>query len=177
VPKSLCLPHGEGPVTFSPDYSIQPPLDTAWFNVGQISQDLAGSSLFPRMTVCRMLGCGASRSAGELNQVDVDVECEYLCLLKEIAMYRLLLSAGLAVALQGATAAAGELPTFEVSGFPMTRHQVAVLGSANVAEQAPSPALTWRGMPASPHQVAVLTPRPGLKEAAVTSKTVGLSAR
>jgi hypothetical protein len=93
-------------------------------------------------------------------------------------MYRLLLSAGLAVALQGANAAAGELPTFELLGFPASRHQVAVLGSANVEERAPGPALTWRGMPAAPHQVAVLTPRPRVaKEAAVTSKTVGLSAR
>jgi|SRR5882724_2138163 len=74
-------------------------------------------------------------------------------------MYRLLLSAGLAVALQEPNAAAGELPTFELSGFPASRHQVAVLGSANVEEQAPSPALTWGGMPASPHQITVLTPR------------------
>jgi hypothetical protein len=93
-------------------------------------------------------------------------------------MYRLLLSAGLAVALPGANAAAAELPTFELLGFPVSRHQVAVLGSANVEEQAPSPTLTWGGMPASPHQVAVLTPRPRVaEEAAVTSKTVGLSAR
>ena len=74
-------------------------------------------------------------------------------------MYRLLLSAALAVALQGANAAAGELPTFELLGFPVSRHQVAVLGSANIEERAPSPALVWGGMPASPHQVAVLTPR------------------
>src|SRR5262245_16466625 len=74
-------------------------------------------------------------------------------------MYKLLLRAGLAVALQGASAAAGELPTFELLGFPISRHQVAVLGPANVEEQAPSPALTRGGMPASPHQVAVLTPR------------------
>jgi hypothetical protein len=92
-------------------------------------------------------------------------------------MYRLLLSAGLAVALQGANAAAGELPTFELLDFPVSRHQVAVLGLANV-EEAPSPTLTWGGMPASPHQVAVLTPRPRVaEEAAGTSKTVGRSAR
>ena len=91
-------------------------------------------------------------------------------------MYRLLLSAGLAVALQGANAAAGELPTFELLGFPVSRHQVAVLGAANIEEKAPSP--TWGGMPASPHQVAVLTPRPRVaEEAAVTSKTISLSAR
>jgi hypothetical protein len=74
-------------------------------------------------------------------------------------MYKLLMSAGLAVALQGANAAAGELPTFQLLGFPVSPHQVAVLGSANVRERAPSPTLTWGGMPASPHQVAVLTPR------------------
>ena len=74
-------------------------------------------------------------------------------------MYRLLLRVSLAVALQGANVAAGELPTFQLSGFPVSWHQVAVLGSANVQEQAPSPALTWGGMPASPHQVGVLTPR------------------
>jgi hypothetical protein len=93
-------------------------------------------------------------------------------------MYRLLLSAGLAVALQAPNAAAGELPTFELLGFPVSPHHVAVLGSANVEEQTPSRTLTWGGMPASPHQVAVLTPRPRVaEEAAVTSKTVGLSAR
>lgn len=93
-------------------------------------------------------------------------------------MYRLLLSAGLAVSLQGANAAAGELPTFELFGFPVSRHQVAVLGSANVQEQAPIPTLTRDGMPASPHQVAVLTPRQRVAdETAAMSKTVGLSAR
>jgi hypothetical protein len=33
-------------VMLSSDYDIQPPLDTAWFDVGQISQHLAGGSLF-----------------------------------------------------------------------------------------------------------------------------------
>ena len=93
-------------------------------------------------------------------------------------MYRLILSAGLALAFQEANAAAGELPKFELLGFPVSPHQVAVLGSANVEEQAPSPTLTWGGMPASPHQVAVLTPRPRVAgESAPTSKTVSLSAR
>jgi hypothetical protein len=93
-------------------------------------------------------------------------------------MYRLILSAGLALALQETNAAAGELPKFELLGFPVSPHQMAVLGSANVEEQAPSPTLTWGGMPASPHQVAVLTPRPRVAgENAQTSKTVSLSAR
>jgi hypothetical protein len=93
-------------------------------------------------------------------------------------MYKLLLSAGLAVVLQEANAAAGELPTFELLGFPVSRLQVATLGSANVEEQAPGPTLIWGGMPASPHQLAVLTPRPRVaQEVAVTAKTVDPSAR
>jgi len=97
----------------------------------------------------------------------------------EITMrYRLSIIATSAVLITIVDASASELPTFELLGFPVSRHQVAVLGSANIEEQAPSPTLTWGGMPASPHQVAVLTPRPRVAEkAAVTSKTVGLSAR
>ena len=57
---------------------------------------------------------------------------------------------------------AAELPGFELAGFPITRHQVALLVAANIGEQSPVPALVYAGMPASPHQVAVLTPRPGM---------------
>jgi hypothetical protein len=52
------------------------------------------------------------------------------------------------------------LPTFEVTGFPISRHQVAVLGAAQVEESSVTPKLMLAGMPASPHQIAVLTPRP-----------------
>jgi len=61
--------------------------------------------------------------------------------------------------LSGAGASAAELPSYELTGFPITPHQFSVVGSANVKEQSPSPSLTVAGMPASPHQVAVLTPR------------------
>jgi hypothetical protein len=64
-----------------------------------------------------------------------------------------------AVMLDRACAAAAELPTFELMGFPITRHQVALLGAAQIREQSPSSSLRMAGMPASPHQVAVLTPR------------------
>jgi hypothetical protein len=57
------------------------------------------------------------------------------------------------------SAGAAELPAFETWGFPISRHQVAVLGSANVQEQSAAATLTLSGMPASPHQIAVLTPR------------------
>lgn len=58
-----------------------------------------------------------------------------------------------------AEACALRLPTFELTGFPISRHQVAVLGSAQVEESAVTPTLMLAGMPASPHQIAVLTPR------------------
>ena len=37
------------------------------------------------------------------------------------------------VAINHAGACASHLPTFEVTGFPISRHQVGVLGSAKVA--------------------------------------------
>jgi hypothetical protein len=50
-------------------------------------------------------------------------------------------------------------PSFEVTGFPISPLQVAVLGGTNVEERSAVPTLTLAGMPASPHQIAVLTPR------------------
>ncbi|WP_275193269.1 hypothetical protein [Bradyrhizobium sp. CSA207] len=74
-----------------------------------------------------------------------------------------------AVMLSGAGAPAAELPTFELMGFPIAPHQVAVIGAANVQEQSPIAALTLGGMPASPHQVAVLMLRPGMTEQAAAA--------
>ena len=62
-------------------------------------------------------------------------------------------------------ASAEELPSYELSGFPISPHQISVLGpTANLIEQSPSTALTMRGMPASPLQITVLTPRPTIPE-------------
>jgi len=59
-----------------------------------------------------------------------------------------------------ATATASELPTYEMMGFPITPHQVVILGStAYVQEQSATATLTFDGMPASPHQLQVLCPR------------------
>jgi hypothetical protein len=55
------------------------------------------------------------------------------------------------------------LPTFEVTGFPISPHQVAVLGAAHVEERSAMPKLKLAGMPASPHQIAVLTARKPVK--------------
>ncbi len=64
-----------------------------------------------------------------------------------------------AIMLGGAGVKAAELPSFELTGFPITPVQVQVVGAAHVEERSPIPTLTLGGMPASPHQVSVLTPR------------------
>jgi hypothetical protein len=76
----------------------------------------------------------------------------------EIMMcYRLSVIAAAALMISGATAA--ELPTYVVLGFPVTPHQLMVLGPGNAEQGAPPVTLTVAGMPASPHQIAVLTSR------------------
>ncbi len=84
----------------------------------------------------------------------------------------LLATTVLAFALLEGGAMAGELPTFAVSSFPATPLQLSVTGSADVREQAATPALMHGGMPASPHQLAVLTPR-HRKVSAADQSTVG----
>jgi hypothetical protein len=74
-----------------------------------------------------------------------------------------LILAGPAVA-EGQSAAAAELPTYEVMGFPITPHQVSLMGLPNVQERSPTPTLMSGGVPASPHQVTVLTARPRMTE-------------
>ena len=93
-------------------------------------------------------------------------------------MKQMLLMAAIAATMVGSGARAGELPTFELTGFPITRHQVAVMGAQDVQEQSVAPTLTFGSMPASPHQIAVLTPRRSMtaKAAAVKPATIGLAA-
>ena len=83
------------------------------------------------------------------------------------------------VALNATAAPAAELPTFEVAGFPISPHQVAVMGSRNVEEQAAVASLTSGGMPASPLQLMVLAPRHRVIEqvAIAVPDTVGSSTR
>jgi hypothetical protein len=71
-------------------------------------------------------------------------------------------------------ATATTLPSYEVKGFPITPHQISVVGSAHVEEQSPSPSLMVDGMPASPHQIAVLTPRPGATAKATAAKATNI---
>ena len=71
--------------------------------------------------------------------------------------------AAAAVLIAGGTAGfAAELPTYEVTGFPISPVQVGVLGAANVREQPPVPTST-----ASPHQLSVLTSRAKMTTATV----------
>jgi hypothetical protein len=93
--------------------------------------------------------------------------------MQRLSAKHLLSTAVLAFALlEGAAVGAAELPTFEVSSFPATSHQLSVMGSSGVQEQAATPTLTRNGMPASPHQLDVLTPRHGTV-AAANAGTVG----
>ncbi|TPQ35151.1 hypothetical protein C2U70_15360 [Bradyrhizobium guangdongense] len=83
------------------------------------------------------------------------------------------------VALSAAAASAAELPSYEVAGMPISTHQVAVIGAANVEEQSTLASLSSGGMPASPAQLMVLSSRHRIIEQAamVTPATVGVSTR
>ena len=74
-------------------------------------------------------------------------------------MKRLVLFAAVALAIANGidVAAAAELPTYQSTGFPITAHQVSVIGAAHVQEAPSVPALTLGGMPASPNQILILT--------------------
>jgi hypothetical protein len=64
-----------------------------------------------------------------------------------------------ALMLEAAGASAGELPQYEVAGFPISPLQMSVFTPGGIQEQSPNPPLTLDGMPASPHQIAVTSPR------------------
>jgi hypothetical protein len=65
-------------------------------------------------------------------------------------LQRISITAVTALVLGTVGASAGELPEYELAGFPITPHQVSILGSGGVQEQSPTPTLTLNGMPASP---------------------------
>jgi hypothetical protein len=72
---------------------------------------------------------------------------------------RISMTALMTLALGAAGASAGELPQYEVTGFPITPLQMSVLNSRSIQEESPTPEVTLRGMPVSPHQVAVISTR------------------
>jgi hypothetical protein len=91
--------------------------------------------------------------------------------MRHLSAKHLLSASILAFALLEGAAGAAELPTYEVSSFPATPHQLSVMGSGGVHEQAATPTLTRNTMPASPHQLDVLTPRHGTVRAANAAAT------
>jgi hypothetical protein len=81
----------------------------------------------------------------------------------EVIVKNLFLITAIAALMLGGTGVAhSEPPTFELMGFPITSHQVQVLGSAHVRERSRTPTLMLGGMPASPHQVEVLSHQEGV---------------
>jgi hypothetical protein len=68
---------------------------------------------------------------------------------------KVLSAVGIVAVLTG-PAFAQQLPQYEVAGFPISPHQISVLGSRDVQEQSISPTLRLDGMPASPNQIAVI---------------------
>jgi hypothetical protein len=74
---------------------------------------------------------------------------------------RSILAAAAMLMLGVAGATAGELPRYDMAGFPITPHQMSVLGqSGDTREQPTAPTLLFGGMPASPLQIAVLSRHP-----------------
>jgi hypothetical protein len=72
---------------------------------------------------------------------------------------RISITAIAALALGASGASAGELPQYEVMGFPISPLQMSVLRSDGIQEESPTPEVTLLGMPFSPHQIAVLSAR------------------
>ena len=82
-------------------------------------------------------------------------------------LHRISIMALLALVFGTATASAGQLPQYEVTGFPISPMQALVVNSSRIQEQPPTLALTTRSpippirgeMPASQHQSAVASDR------------------
>jgi hypothetical protein len=80
----------------------------------------------------------------------------------EIAMpmvQRISIRALAVLALGASGASAGELPQYEVMGFPISPLQMSVLRSGGIQEELPTPEVTLLGIPFSPHQIAVVSAR------------------
>jgi hypothetical protein len=80
---------------------------------------------------------------------------------KDNPMNRIILAAAAILTLGTVGATAGELPSYDFAGFPITPFQMSVLGqSGAMREQPAAPMRVIDGMPASPMQIAVLSRRP-----------------
>ena len=93
-----------------------------------------------------------------------------------IEVKRVSLAIAAAISVAGGTAAfAGELPSYQVTGFPISPVQLRLLGPANVQERSPTPTVA-----ATRHQVDVLTGQPGVTTGTIAptrAGTTGLAVR
>lgn len=91
-----------------------------------------------------------------------------------IEVKRVSLAIAAAICIAGGSAAfAAELPSYQVTGFPISPVQLRLLGPANVQERAPTVAAT-------PHQVNALTGQPGETTGSIAptrTGTTGFAAR
>jgi hypothetical protein len=87
--------------------------------------------------------------------------------------YRSSISVAALFLLGGIGTAVAEMPTYEVTGFSITPHQLVVLGPANAEQELSAVTATMAGMPASPLQIAVLTPRRQEHAQLIPAGTVG----
>ena len=71
--------------------------------------------------------------------------------------YRLSIAASSMLIAGTIAATSAELPTYEVTGFPMTPLQAATLGGAGAREQTAARAPELAGLPATALQMAVLS--------------------
>jgi hypothetical protein len=79
----------------------------------------------------------------------------------------LIVAAVAAISVAGGTAGfAAELPSYEVSGFPISPVQAGLLGTVKAKEQSPAATVA-----ASPHQLSVLTPHRKRTAATAPSRT------
>jgi hypothetical protein len=81
--------------------------------------------------------------------------------METIMWYRLSIAASATLLAGTLAATAAELPTYEVTGFPMTPLQVSALGATGVREQAPTTSSELAGLPATALQMTVLSRRGG----------------
>jgi hypothetical protein len=77
--------------------------------------------------------------------------------METIMWYRLSIAASSMLVAGTLAATAAELPTYEVTGFPMTPLQASALGATGAREQVPTTAPELAGLPATPLQMAVLS--------------------
>jgi hypothetical protein len=73
--------------------------------------------------------------------------------------YRWSIAAAAVFMIGGIGAAAAELPSYEVTGFPITPLQLVALAPAHAEQELPAVTAPAAAMAVSPHQIAVLTPR------------------